>query len=176
MGKYFLFEISLFLTAILHRGLRNDFFFIFFSQFTFSNFYYFGLLFLFSLFSLDFLPLLFSFYFRLTFVLFSFPLFYLDFYSIAVTFWISSKFFYFVLLTNRCLWSRMSVYALDLVKSQIGHCHFVNISVIFSWWFNVIWRDFELFFTNVALWEWTMYQRRTMLTLLHAPLLHWGSC
>ena len=105
-------ELSWFLTAILHRGLRNDFFFIFFSQFTFSNFYLdfyfpflFGLLFLFSLFSLDFLPLLFldfyfrlifvlfSSYFRLIFVLFSFPLFYLDFYSIAVTFWISSKFF-----------------------------------------------------------------------------------
>ena len=77
MGKYFLFEISLFLTAILHRGLRNDFFFIFFSQFTFSNFYLdlyfpflFGLLFLFSLLSLDFLPLLFlDFYFRFIFVL-----------------------------------------------------------------------------------------------------------
>ena len=80
-------------------------------------------------------------------------------------------FFYFVLLTNRCLqtvvyeaeWVYMQ-YALDLVKSQIGHCHFVNISVIFSWWFNVIWRDFELFydreFTNVALWEWTMIKEK----------------
>ena len=59
----------LFLTAILHRGLRNDFFLFFFSPFTFSNFYLdyffpflFGLLFPFS--SLDFyFPFLFGLFF-----------------------------------------------------------------------------------------------------------------
>ena len=73
----------LFLTAILHRGLRNDFFFHFFST---------NLLFPISIWT--FIPL-----FSLDF----FPLFYLDFYFLslfgfffrfAVIFWISSKFFY----------------------------------------------------------------------------------
>ena len=84
-----------FLTAILHCGLRNDFFL---SQFTFSNFYlgfYFPFLFglLFYLFSLDFyfpflFGLLFPFYFPVPFSLFT-----LDFCSIAVKFWISSNIF-----------------------------------------------------------------------------------
>ena len=45
-------------------------------------------------------------------------------------------------------------------------------------WFNVIWRDFELFndrgFTNVAIWEWTRYQRKTLPYCIegHANLMH----
>ena len=79
----------LFLTAILHRSLRNCFFFnplIYFFQFLF------GLLF--SLFSLDFY---FPFFLGLLFSLRTFiSLFSLDFYSIRVTFWISSKFYYWI--------------------------------------------------------------------------------
>ena len=66
------------MTAILHPGLRNCFFFI--CSFSFSNFYlvfYFPFLF----------GLLLPFFFW-TFI----SLFSLDFYSISVTFWISSKF------------------------------------------------------------------------------------
>ena len=92
-----------FLTAILHRGLRNDFFFSL-RSFTFSNFYLdfyfpflFGLLFPFFIWTFIF-PFLFGLLFPFshwTFIslLFLFSLFSLDFYSIAVTFWISSKFF-----------------------------------------------------------------------------------
>ena len=93
-------DLTPFLTAILHRGLRNDYFFFHLNQFTFSNFYldfYFPFLFglLFSLFSLDFyfsflFGLLFSLYFPFLWTFIS--LFSLDFYSIAVTFWISFKF------------------------------------------------------------------------------------
>ena len=81
LGCFFHFS---FLTAILHRGLRNDFFFRF-NQFTFSNFYLdfyfplsiwtfifpflFGLLF--SLFYLDFsfFPFLFKFFLNSFFIL-----------------------------------------------------------------------------------------------------------
>ena len=56
------------MTAILHRGLRNDFFFLFQFRFTFSNFYFdFYFPFLFGL--------LFPFFFGLSFFFFS-----LDFY------------------------------------------------------------------------------------------------
>ena len=69
------------MTAILHRGLRNDFLFFQF-QFTFS------------LFSLDFyFPFLFGLLFP--FSLWSFiSLFSLDVYSITVTFWLFSNFFF----------------------------------------------------------------------------------
>ena len=70
-----------FLTAILHRGLRNDFFF--FSQFTFFQFL-FGLLFSFSPF--------FQFLFQFCFNSFSF-LFSLLFLFDHGHIWISSKFF-----------------------------------------------------------------------------------
>ena len=93
------------LTAILHYGLKNDFFF--FSQFTFSNFY----MDFYSLFLLDFyFPFLFGFFYLSFFQFFinSFPtLFHFFFYSIAVTFWISSK------IVSQCketLGTRISAY------------------------------------------------------------------
>ena len=87
----FLFSVNLFLTAILHRGLRNCFFFFFFIRsFTFSNFYldfyfpfHFGLLFPFFLWIFIF-PFIFGLLFPFSLWTFIF-LFSLDFYSIAVT-------------------------------------------------------------------------------------------
>ena len=67
-----------FLTATLHRGLRNDFFFHYVHFFLPSFIWTFI-----SLFSLDF-------YFPFIFGLL-FSLFFLDFYSIVVTFWIYSN-------------------------------------------------------------------------------------
>ena len=93
------------MTAILHRGPRNDFFFIS-TNLLFQILS--GLLFPFSLFAMNFyFPFsLWTFIFILRFFfglfpLFSldfFPLFSLDFYLIAVTFWISSKFFHLILI------------------------------------------------------------------------------
>ena len=84
-----------FLTAILHRGLRNCFFFC--SQ-TFHIL--FGLLYPFSIWtftSLFYFPFLFGllFFFIFQFFFNFFPTFFsiFFFYSIVITFWISSKFF-----------------------------------------------------------------------------------
>ena len=84
-----------FLTAILHRGLRNDFFSQPFTQFLFGVLFPFFVWTFIFLFSLGFY---FHFLFRLIFPfsLWTFiSLFSLDFYSIAVTFWISSNFLFF---------------------------------------------------------------------------------
>ena len=98
--------VEIFLTAILHRGLKNDFFFLqpiyVFPIFiwTFIRFFYWTFIFLFYL---DFFISLFSNFLSILFQL-SFISF---FYSIAVTFWISSK------IVSQCketLGTRISAY------------------------------------------------------------------
>jgi hypothetical protein len=84
-----------FLTAILHRGLRNCFF-LFYASFTFSNFYL-DFYFPFSNWTLI-SHFLFGLLFPFFYLVFSFSIWvsiFLNFYftPIAVTFWISSKFF-----------------------------------------------------------------------------------
>ena len=94
---------AMFLTAILKRDLRNDFFFFstnlpfpifiwtFISPFLFGLLYPFSFWTFISLFLWTFISLLIPFYFTLIFLLFPF---FLDFSSITVTFWISSNFLF----------------------------------------------------------------------------------
>ena len=109
-----------FLTAILHRGLRNDFFF--FSQFTFSNFY------------LDFYFFLFRLLFPFSLWIFI-SLFYLDFFFP----------FFFGFLSPFSLWTSISLFYLDFYLPFLPLFNQTESDRIFQSFDLSILRSFDLF-------------------------------